>query len=438
MNPAHVHVNLQSAAVVRDATTGQPRQVLLQDTQGNALPPLELVGGAHVHPNPADFRTRLPPPDKFDGTISGSVKNVHIWCTDMLRYVQRSGIDIADAMAALTTGRARELVDMMLRDPTTAALRAVDFLDVFAAHFSGQTQPAHLQARDKLHNQTYMMRPGQPLADYVLEFKHIMIEAGQMAEADRIHWFQQGLLPELRAECLSDGLASAFTSLDALIRHAFAQDRKLQCRQSATAAYRTRGPYPTLAVADAERRGDAFMQDKLPEAPWKPIIPSESRLAEFQQQPQYPEYRDTGRSVRGRGHQGYITPAPYYDSHYSAAPPPHMSRGRGYHGGRGRGPRHSYRRSYGHAPEPTWHQRQDPYWPPQHPQQHWNAPPQPEQPPAYGMGPPPPPPPRPQQPPAANEDYEAARQRLAERFQACPRCLEMHPPGPCPMRGNHP
>jgi hypothetical protein len=435
------HVDLNSAMLVKDQATGAIRQIVLHDGQGRALPPLDVVGGPHPHYSPVDPKPRLPPPDKFDGNTAGSIKNVSIWCTDMLRYVQRTGIDVADAMAALTTGRARELVDMMLRDPTATNLSAADFLSTFAAHFSGQTQPAYLQARDKLHTQAYIMRPGQSLADYVLNFKQIMIEAGHMAEADRIQWFQQGLLPELRAECLTDGLASAFVSLDALIQHAFAQDRKLQCRHSAAAAaYRGHTHYPTLAVADADWRNDAMMQGSMREAT-KPNIPIESRLPELQQQ-QYPEYRDSARSVRGRGHQGYIMPAPspqYHDSYYNR-PPPHMGgRGRGYYGGRGRGPRYSApRRHHNYAPEPAWHQPHDPYWPQPYPEQPWNGPPPP--PPAYNMGAPPPPPPRPgpssQQQPAAGNDYETARQRLAEQFKACPRCLEIHPHGPCPVRSN--
>lgn len=472
--PTYTSVDLQSATKVIDRGAGTT-ELQFKAAGGDTIN-MDLVGGRHPshYPIIIDHKSKLPPPDKYDGGTTGSIRNVNIWCTDILRYVRRTGIDIADAMAALTTGRARELVDMMLRDPAVARLSADDFLNVFAAHFSGQTQPTHLQARDKLHNQTYIMVPGQPLADYVLSFKQIMIEAGSMAETDRIRWFQQGLLPELRAECLTDGLASAFTSLDALIQHAFAQDRKLQCRYSAaTSALHTRAPYPTLAVADAEQRIDpAAMQDNV-HTIIKPAVTRESYLPEYQPPQQYDEYqhRDTGRSVRGRGpHGSYITTAPYNDPGYGYGGR-HSSSGRGRGSypnmGRGRGapaqpytrntPRVRFNNHPYYAPEPAWHEPADPFWqqpqpqprhqprhqPPQ--QQAWHGPPpqQQAQPPAPLLVPQPPPPPRPspnQQPqqPAAGTNYEAARQQLAAQFKACPICLEIHPNGPCPRRSDKP
>jgi hypothetical protein len=59
------------------------------------------------------------------------------------------------------------------------------------------------------------------------------MDAAPILPMDSMFYFNQGLQHELKSECLTDALGQPFTSLDALIQHAFVQEQKLLCKRSA-------------------------------------------------------------------------------------------------------------------------------------------------------------------------------------------------------------
>jgi hypothetical protein len=77
------------------------------------------------------------------------------------------------------------------------------------------------------------MAPGSKLQTYVMEYRAVIMDAAPILPSDAIFYFKQGLLHELKVECLTDPLGQPFASLDALVSHAFVQEQKLICRNSA-------------------------------------------------------------------------------------------------------------------------------------------------------------------------------------------------------------
>jgi hypothetical protein len=183
---------------------------------------------------------KMPAPAKFGGRIDKDIVDVELWVRDVCKFAARSGLSVQDSLATLTTGQARIQVDNMTRDPATAALTEQQFADTFAQHFRTEVLPKAERARQDLHSGKVRMAAGSKLHEYVSSFKSVILDASPMLASDSIHWFQAGLTTELRAECHTDVRGERFTTLDALIKHAFVQEEKLAYKvQAATAQKRT-------------------------------------------------------------------------------------------------------------------------------------------------------------------------------------------------------
>ena len=74
------------------------------------------------------------------------------------------------------------------------------------------------------------------------------MDAEPILPMDSIFYFKQGLQHELKSECLTDALGRQFTSLDALIQHAFVQEQRLLCMSSAPGPRSAPGPASNAAV----------------------------------------------------------------------------------------------------------------------------------------------------------------------------------------------
>jgi hypothetical protein len=202
-----------------------------------------------VQPRPAT-RTNIPPvkmpavkmpaPPKFTGKVDKDIMDVDLWMRDVRKFAARSGLSLQDALETVTTGDARIQVDNMTRDPATAGLTEQQFADRFAQHFRTQVLPKAERARQDLHSGKVCMAPGSRLHEYVSKFRSVILDASPMLASDSIHWFQAGLTPELKAECHTDVRGERFTTLEALIQHAFVQEEKLAYKaQASTAQKRT-------------------------------------------------------------------------------------------------------------------------------------------------------------------------------------------------------
>jgi hypothetical protein len=169
----------------------------------------------------------MPAPPKFGGKVDKDVVDVGLWVRDVCKYATRSGLNVQDALETVTTGDARVQVDNMRRDPASASATEQQFADRFALHFRTQVLPKAERARQDLHSGKVCMADASKLHAYVSRFQSVILDAAPMQPSDSIHWFQAGLTTELRAECHTDVCGERFTSLDAIIRHAFVQEEKL-------------------------------------------------------------------------------------------------------------------------------------------------------------------------------------------------------------------
>jgi hypothetical protein len=179
-------------------------------------------------------RAKMPAPPKFGGKLDKDITSIEVWVRDVQRYyAQRVHTPLKEVLEVLTMGDARVNIDNMLRDAATSTLSDAAFADKFVMHYVQQAQPRHMIAREKLFNNVVRMTPGSKLQEYVVEFRAVIMDAAPIQATDAIFYFKQGLQHELKSECLTDALGQAFISLDALITHAFVQEQKLICRQSA-------------------------------------------------------------------------------------------------------------------------------------------------------------------------------------------------------------
>jgi hypothetical protein len=195
-----------------------------------------------VQPRPAK-RTSIPSvkmhaPPKFGGKVDKDVTDVELWVRDTCKYATRSGLTVQDALETVTTGDARVQVDNMRRDPATSSLSGQEFADRFALHFRTQVVPKAERARQDLHSGKVCMVAGNKLHEYVSRFQSVILDAAPMQPSNSIHWFQAGLTTDLRAECHTDVRGERFTTLDAIIKHAFVQEEKLAYKMQAGSAHR--------------------------------------------------------------------------------------------------------------------------------------------------------------------------------------------------------
>ena len=176
-----------------------------------------------VRSSPAEHiaRAKMPAPPKFGGMLDSNITSIEVWVRDVQRYAHRIRTPVKEVLEVLTQGPARINVDNMLRDPSTAALSDDAFADKFVMYYMQQVQPKNIQARDKLYNGVVRMQPGSKLQTYAMEFRAVIMDAEPILPTDAIFYFKQGLLHELKVECLTDAVGQPFTSLDALITHAF-------------------------------------------------------------------------------------------------------------------------------------------------------------------------------------------------------------------------
>ena len=77
----------------------------------------------------------------------------------------------------------------------------------------------------------FNMSMGMSAQDYASLFRQQLVHIPKMHENDRIRWFQQGLTPQLRTECIVDQSGSDFTSLDNLIKFAVGQEKRKDVMQ---------------------------------------------------------------------------------------------------------------------------------------------------------------------------------------------------------------
>jgi hypothetical protein len=223
------------------------------DVNGNVFTVRIPDDGARPSPVVHAGRAKMPAPPKFGGTPDTVITSVEVWGRDVQRYATRIGIPVREALEVLTQGAARVNVDNMLRDPATAQLSDTAFTDKFVMFYTQQAQPKNIQARDKLYSGAVSMAQGSSLQEYALQFRSVIMDAEPILPMDSIFYFKQGLKQELKSECLTDAMGRQFTSLDALIRHAFVQEQKLLLsRRSAPGPCSALGPARTAELSNVQ------------------------------------------------------------------------------------------------------------------------------------------------------------------------------------------
>lgn len=247
---------LQQPQLAQEALAAPPQhQQLYALTMVNGQQVMQPVQvPVQVQAPPAAFSVssaKMPAPPKFGGVVDKDIVSIELWVRDVQRYAHRVRTPLKEVLTVLTQGNARVNVDNMMRDPITAALPDAAFADKFVNYYQQQVQPRQMQAKEKLFNGLVRMRAGGTLHEYVMEFRSVIMDAAPMLPMDSIFYFKKGLLPELKAECLTDAMGGQFTSVDAIITHAFVQEQKLLCRRTAASAVVTtdaqlnnlQGPY---------------------------------------------------------------------------------------------------------------------------------------------------------------------------------------------------
>ena len=217
---------LRNTSLVREMLDvhGQPVLVQVNQSQQRASPAEHMA------------RAKMPAPPKFGGVLDSDISSIEVWVRDVQRYAHRIQTPVKEVLEVLTKGPARVNVDNMLRDPATAALSDDAFVDKLVMFYMQQAQPKHMQARDKLYSGAVCMTPGSSLQAYVMQFRSVIMDAEPILLVDKLFYFKQGLQHELKAECLTDALGQPFTSLDALVDHAFVKEQQLCCKRSAPAS----------------------------------------------------------------------------------------------------------------------------------------------------------------------------------------------------------
>lgn len=99
------------------------------------------------------------------------------------------------------------------------------------------------QARSRLLNHEVVQGPTESLGEYHARFMmEVNRGANDMAEADRVHLYRTGMLPDLRAACYSDLHANVLTSFAEVHRYALnAENRKRDLAQMSGGVIRNLG-----------------------------------------------------------------------------------------------------------------------------------------------------------------------------------------------------
>lgn len=193
---------------------------------------------------------RLPGPPQFTGKLDDKIRNVGVWAQDVALHAQRGGLSLRETLAAFTVGDAREQLDYMFREPSYAFMPDDAFCAAFVHYYQMLDQPRDTAARERLYNGEVAMSGSMTVHQYVGIFRQTVLDVGLMLEADKVQWFKKGLHSDLKAECQSDIYGNEFTSLDAIVQHAVAQELKLRVKKQRTA------PKPALNMTYAQPADD--------------------------------------------------------------------------------------------------------------------------------------------------------------------------------------
>ena len=97
----------------------------------------------------------------------------------------------------------------------------------FVAHWAPRVRSEAAEARLQLHAGRHAMQPHEKLITYNLRFRRLMALCDNMAESDRILFYQTGLHRALHTACVVDSNGQEFTTLDSLMQWAVGQEQRL-------------------------------------------------------------------------------------------------------------------------------------------------------------------------------------------------------------------
>jgi hypothetical protein len=140
------------------------------------------------------------------------------------------------------------------------------FISSFRLRFCREVMYKPQNAREKLMNGKVNQRPNQDVQSYHQYFRRITDQAVDMAEADKIAWFLQGMRPDLRTMCAVDAVGKPWQSLKPLFEYAIGAELRL--KHANTNHRRSAHPHPQANASQSnqnrgnQNRGDRGNQDR--------------------------------------------------------------------------------------------------------------------------------------------------------------------------------
>jgi len=164
--------------------------------------------------------------------------------------------------------KATEFLQFHMRQHPESSTKAIR--DAFLERFQSEVRNNAAKARDAFFSRHIRMSMGMSVQDYASLFRQQLVHIPEMHENDRIRWFQQGLTPQLRTECIVDQNGSDFTSLDNLIKFAVGQERRKNVMQQNNPRFPPRFNYTQAVEEDGpskkQKTGDSDSSQQQPSA----------------------------------------------------------------------------------------------------------------------------------------------------------------------------
>jgi hypothetical protein len=143
--------------------------------------------------------------------------------------------------------------------------------NAFIQRFASEVRSRAARARDALLNRQIRRTLSSCVQDYASMFKQHTVHTPEMHENDKIRFFQQGLTPQLRTECIVDQNGKDFTSLDNVIQFAVGQERHISVMQQVNPRF-ARLNYTRGIEDDAPPKKQKLIPIRPVQRPWQHLF----------------------------------------------------------------------------------------------------------------------------------------------------------------------
>ena len=206
-----------------------------------AVHEIQLVSPGSAPSTAVPYARHLPRPSKLAGDpdLDKSIGDREVWFASVTSYMGRTGMNLLNDFEFFLEGPAATWFKNLRAyyRSTGKALNATALQAEFKRAYGDlENQSEPQRVRERISAGEARQTPGMPVSQYVQKFTTLLLEAPDMAEADRIQYFFDNMLPSLARDAIVDGDNKRHKTLASAIDAAYAAELGYRMRKRASAS----------------------------------------------------------------------------------------------------------------------------------------------------------------------------------------------------------